>query len=97
MTDRILELMQDLQSEVQRQEMELTVLRSGYLVLVRHLAQQSSVMLPGLIADLEMMAQPRPEEGWQAGHEELAALLRIAHAQLGAGRKAPRPRPAKGR
>lgn len=72
----VLAALEALTAEVQTLHMSHTVQRSAYMALALHLAKQGHVSLPVLAADLCTLGATQPDEGWQEGHLELAALLR---------------------
>lgn len=70
-----LDLIDALTTELKHQHMELSVLRSAYLVLARQLDRKGVLPLEDLQADVRMMGAVQPDEGWQDGHANIAALL----------------------
>lgn len=77
----VLNALEALAIEMQVMHMAHTAQRSAFVALALHLARQGHVQLPVLAADLETLGSTQPERDWQSGHAELAALLRLCHAQ----------------
>ena len=74
---KLLDVVEQLHQEVQRLEMTLTVQQSGYAALVHHLAAQWLVQPAALAKSLQSLGQSQDHEGWQAGHESLANVVRL--------------------
>ncbi|WP_175716562.1 hypothetical protein [Burkholderia anthina] len=69
------EILTALVEQIGQQDMQLTVLRSAYLTMARQLDRRGMLPLADLQADVWTMGTCQPDEGWQSGHRELAALL----------------------
>ncbi|KWH38508.1 hypothetical protein WL99_32755 [Burkholderia cepacia] len=90
------EILTTLVEQLDQQNMQMTVLRSAYLVLARQLEIRGLLPLTDLKADLRTMAAAQPDEDWQFGHEELAAALQHVHAVQGSHRQSARRHRLKG-
>jgi len=90
------EILAALADQLDQQSMELTVLRSAYVLLARQLDRCGALPIADLQADLRTMAAAQPDEGWQAGHEEIAAALQQARAAGASRTRAFRLRHGKG-
>ena len=75
---KLLDVVGQLHQEVQRLEWAQTVQRSAYLLLARHLAKAAVIHPHDLEADLRLMVEVQPDEGWKDGHLQLADELRLA-------------------
>lgn len=82
--------------QLDRQNMQLTVLRSAYVALARQLEIRGLLPLTDLRADLQTMAAAQPDEDWRSGHEELAAALHHVHVMQGSHRRSARRQQLKG-
>jgi hypothetical protein len=90
------EILTALVEQLAHQDMQLTVLRSAYVVLARQLEIRGVLPLTDLKADLQTMAAAQTDEDWQSGHEALAAAVRSVHARKGLQRRCTRRRQLKG-
>lgn len=71
----VLDALRALTAEVQALHMAQVVQRSAYVALALRLQRQGQLDANGLAADLQLLAQVQPDEGWQSGLEEFAAAL----------------------
>jgi hypothetical protein len=74
---KLLQVAQRLIGEVQLLQMDLTVQRGAYVLLVRRLAHRRAALPDELAADLESMGRTQEDPGWQALHSSLAGQLRL--------------------
>lgn len=91
--DELLDLIELLRRELQAQQLAQTVQTSAYLVLVSRLARLGLLAPKGLAADLRVMAQAQPAEGWQSGHELIASAVDLVGVAPELPAKAKRQRP----
>ncbi|WP_186131997.1 hypothetical protein [Burkholderia gladioli] len=64
-----------IRERLEQQDMQLTVLRSAFVLLVRQLDQAGLLRSSDLQSDLLLMAETQPDEDWRYGHTLLAGLL----------------------
>jgi hypothetical protein len=74
---KLLQIAQRLIGEVQLLQMDVTVQRSAYLLLVRRLARGGAGLPSRLAEDLERMGGTQEAPDWQALHASLAGQLRL--------------------
>jgi hypothetical protein len=86
----LLQVARQLVDEVQLLQMDLTVQRSAYVLLVRRLAQRRQALPDELASDLERMGRTQEAQGWQVPHSTLAGHLRLLRP-LGPPRRRARP------
>ncbi|HDR9585236.1 TPA: hypothetical protein QDC22_007530 [Burkholderia stabilis] len=70
------EILKALAEKVQQQDVQLTVIRSAYILLAQQLDQRGVASIADLQRDLLSMAEFHPDQDWQYGHTALAAALR---------------------